>query len=210
MISLASAADTCPTVTKEALEPRCSKSCANSDCRFVSTITNACGCPAAVPTATLLYPCGADCPYNGCGVEFRTLQQPCRVTTTSTTAKATTTTTRKKKKKAKKTTTTTTTTSTTSSRRVIVSITTLPPRPPPPPPTPTCPTVTKTTMPADCPVLRCPVPNCAVQENIVVPCGCEGPRTVLYVQGCRTECAAGCMTRTSTLQAPCATTAGPR
>jgi len=51
-------------------------------------------------------------------------------------------------------------------------------------------------------VLRCPVPNCVFQERLSVPCGCGGgPKTVLYIQGCATACADGCMTRTSTVSA---------
>lgn len=75
----------CPTITKQMINPFCSKSCENADCTFVTTVKNPCGCPAAVPTATLLAPCDAGCPYNGCEVEFRSSQQTCRPTHTWTT-----------------------------------------------------------------------------------------------------------------------------
>jgi hypothetical protein len=73
----------CPTVTRQLINPSCSKKCDEGDCRFVTTIQNPCGCPAAVPTASLLVPCDADCPYNGCEIDFRTSKLPCPTTTTT-------------------------------------------------------------------------------------------------------------------------------
>ncbi|KAL1869848.1 hypothetical protein VTK73DRAFT_2922 [Phialemonium thermophilum] len=70
----------CPTVTQQILNPSCRKRCNSADCTFVTTVQNPCGCPATVPTATLLAPCEAGCPYDGCAVEFRSIQQSCTPT----------------------------------------------------------------------------------------------------------------------------------
>lgn len=74
----------CPTVTKSILNPDCNKACGSADCSFVTTVQNPCGCPTAVPTATLLAPCEAGCPYDGCRVEYRSVQQTCSTTTQQT------------------------------------------------------------------------------------------------------------------------------
>ncbi|KAI1276386.1 hypothetical protein F5Y07DRAFT_399381 [Xylaria sp. FL0933] len=91
-------------------------------------------------------------------------------------------------------------------------ITTLPPpttttAPGKPTVTPTpvvCPTVTITTRPAGCQPIRCPIPGCTQEEDMIVPCNCS-IRTLLWVEGCQTECPAGCATRTSTLSQLCHT-----
>lgn len=85
----------CPTVTRQLINPSCSKACDAGDCRFVTTIQNPCGCPAAVPTASLLQPCNAECPYGGCDIVFRTTKLPCPTTTTTSSTSSSTTTTRR-------------------------------------------------------------------------------------------------------------------
>ena len=74
----------CPTITKQAINPECSKACNSADCAVITRVQNPCGCPSAIPTATLLEPCDAPCPYNGCDVEFRTSQQACGAPATAT------------------------------------------------------------------------------------------------------------------------------
>jgi len=71
----------CPTITRQILNPECSQACDSGDCTFVTTVRNPCGCPLSVPTATLLAPCNAGCPYNGCDVQFRSAQETCGPTT---------------------------------------------------------------------------------------------------------------------------------
>ncbi|KAI1417200.1 hypothetical protein F5Y13DRAFT_202719 [Hypoxylon sp. FL1857] len=93
-----------------------------------------------------------------------------------------------------------TATSTTTS--FIISITTLPGHPPAPS---ACPTVTHTTRPSECTPILCPVPGCTIQKELIVPCGCSGVKTALFVDGCQTACPEGCMTRLRTLTAACAT-----
>lgn len=159
----------CPVVTKTELAASCGRQCSNPGCMLVTTIQNPCNCPRAVPTATLIAPCQAGCPNNGCGLEVRTLNQPCGPTTTTTST----------------------------SRSVSWGVTLLPP-----PATP-CPTVTHTTRPNGCEPMRCPVPNCVQQKQLVLPCGCSGPRTLLEVHGCQTACPEGCMTRTQTVSERC-------
>ncbi|KAL2260196.1 hypothetical protein VTK26DRAFT_5883 [Humicola hyalothermophila] len=194
LLSLASLAlgqspASCPTATRTMQNRACSKTCAFTDCSFQTTIRNPCGCPATVPTATLIVPCEADCPYQGCDIEFHTTDLPCPTPTSSSTTphwpgRPTTT-----------------TTSSSTPTGVVTIITVLPPRTTSTP-TPTCPTVTRTTMPANCTVLRCPVPTCRTTSSVVVPCGCT-PKTVLYVQGCPTACPEGCLTRTETTSLAC-------
>jgi len=184
----------CPTATRTIQNRGCSKACAFSDCTFQTTIQNPCNCPSTLPTATLIAPCEAECPYQGCGIEFRTAPLPCPTipSTTSTTRRST-----------RRTTTSTTirrTTTTTTPTGVVTSVVTLPPKTTST--TTPCPKVTRTTSPADCPAIRCPVPTCRVQSSLVVPCGCE-PKTVLYVQGCATACPEGCLTRTETVSVAC-------
>ncbi|KAI8957404.1 hypothetical protein F5Y11DRAFT_352590 [Daldinia sp. FL1419] len=92
----------------------------------------------------------------------------------------------------------------------IISITTLPGQPTPTTLPAVCPTVTHTTRPSNCEPLQCPVPGCTFQQDLVVPCGCAGVKTALFVDGCQTACPEGCMTRLRTLTAACATqTAAP-
>ncbi|KAI1420727.1 hypothetical protein F5Y12DRAFT_719249 [Xylaria sp. FL1777] len=67
-----------------------------------------------------------------------------------------------------------------------------------------CPTVTLTTRPAGCQPIRCPIPGCTYEQDMVIPCGCD-VRTLLWVEGCQTACPEGCATRTSTLSQLCAT-----
>ncbi|QBZ65753.1 hypothetical protein PoMZ_12716 [Pyricularia oryzae] len=170
----------CPTVTRTELASTCTTRRCNSDCSLVTTVQNPCGCPWSVPTATLVAPCQADCPYNGCAVEFRTLNQPCQPTSSTSTRRTTTTTTRWP--------------------IVTISITQLPTQPPVMTP---CPTITLRTQPADCPIIRCPVPNCVTQTQLRLPCGCSQPRTLLSVDGCQSDCPGGCMTRTQTVSQAC-------
>ncbi|KAK3311468.1 uncharacterized protein B0T15DRAFT_76549 [Chaetomium strumarium] len=184
-------APACPTATRTIQNRGCGKTCPFSDCTFQTTIQNPCGCPSTLPTATLIAPCEADCPYQGCDIAFHTSPLPCPTTPSRTT------TTRRWPPRP-----TTTSTSTTPTG-IVTSIVTLPPK------TTTrsiittpCPTVTRTTRPADCPTLRCPVPTCRVDTSMAVPCGCT-PKTVLYVQGCATACPEGCLTRTATVSAAC-------
>ncbi|OTA95405.1 hypothetical protein M434DRAFT_28910 [Hypoxylon sp. CO27-5] len=92
--------------------------------------------------------------------------------------------------------------STSTTTSFIISITTLPGHPPAPS---ACPTVTHTTRPSDCTPILCPVPGCTVQKELIVPCGCSGVKTALFVDGCQTACPEGCMTRLMTLTAVCAT-----
>ncbi|KAK3337000.1 hypothetical protein B0T19DRAFT_57954 [Cercophora scortea] len=182
----------CPTVTKTRQPRSCQKTCDYNDCAFVTTVKNPCGCPASLPTATLIAPCAADCPYGGCDVEFRTLELPCPTPTSSTRTRrpwptSTSTT---------STTSTSTTTTTTSPTKISIGITTLTPIKTTTP----CPTIVKTTSPADCPAIRCPVPTCIARESLLIPCKCT-PRTLLHVQGCATACPTGCFTRSETITA---------
>ena len=196
-------ASVCPTVTKTQLANQCTKRCGSSDCTFFSTIQNPCGCPANVPTATLIAPCGVDCPYAGCQAEFATLNQPCPVLPTSTSTSSTSSRRRPGRPTRSTSTSTTTSTSTSTSKTVVTtSIVTLPPKTTPPPAA-ICPTITRTTQPAGCSAIRCPVPTCLVNSQLSIPCGCT-PKTLLYVQGCSTACpAADCLTRTQTVSAVC-------
>ncbi|KAK6956417.1 hypothetical protein Daesc_001694 [Daldinia eschscholtzii] len=87
----------------------------------------------------------------------------------------------------------------------IISITTLPGQPSTTPIPVACPTVTHTTRPSNCEPLQCPVPGCTFQKELVVPCGCAGVKTALFVDGCQTACPGGCITRLRTVTALCAT-----
>ncbi|KAI0400082.1 hypothetical protein F4802DRAFT_602401 [Xylaria palmicola] len=100
-------------------------------------------------------------------------------------------------------------TRTSTSSSVITTVTTLPTTLPPGKPTVIprpCPTVTLTTRPSGCQPIRCPIPGCTYEEDMIVPCGCQ-PRTLLWVEGCQTACPEGCATRTNTLSQLCAATA---
>ncbi|KAK1782824.1 hypothetical protein QBC45DRAFT_194302 [Copromyces sp. CBS 386.78] len=209
----------CPTVTRTMQNRDCGKTCQFTDCAFVSTVRNPCGCPASIPTATLIAPCEADCPYGGCSIEFKTCALTCPATTTSSssssrrwppwqTRTSTTTTATSPPPKPTSTRTTVRSTSTSTTRTTSTSYTqttiswsiiTLPPKTTKISTTP-CPTVTKTTSPADCSPIRCPVPTCQVRSTLNVPCGCT-VKTLLYVQGCATTCSDGCLTRTETASA---------
>ncbi|KAI4868079.1 hypothetical protein F4820DRAFT_160942 [Hypoxylon rubiginosum] len=68
-----------------------------------------------------------------------------------------------------------------------------------------CPTVTHTTRPAACEPMQCPVPGCTWQQELLIPCGCAGVKTALFVDGCQTACPEGCITRLKTVTAACAT-----
>lgn len=177
-------AQSCPTATRTVQNRACGVECPFTDCNFTTTLRNPCGCPASIPTATLAVPCEASCPYQGCGIEFRTTSLTCARTTSST------------RRQIPPTTTTTVRPTTTQQTRVITSVVVLPPATTSTP----CPTITRTTSPADCAALRCPVPTCQVRTTMAVPCGCN-PKTLLFVQGCATECASGCLTRTETVSA---------
>ncbi|KAK4117618.1 hypothetical protein N656DRAFT_50574 [Canariomyces notabilis] len=174
----------CPTATRTIQNRGCRNECPLSDCAFRSTIRNPCGCPSTVPTATLIAPCEAECPYQGCEIEFRTSALPCAATSTST-----------RRWPPRPTTTTSTSTTPTG---IITSIVTLPPRTSSTP----CPKITRTTSPEGCPAIRCPVPTCRATSSLVIPCGCQ-PSTVLYVKGCETACPDGCLTRTETISRLC-------
>ncbi|KAK3372435.1 hypothetical protein B0H63DRAFT_551003 [Podospora didyma] len=183
--TLAQAPLECPTATKSTQNRRCSKTCEFADCGFLTTIRNPCGCPAAIPTATLQLPCEADCPYGGCSIEFRTTALACPTTSSSSSTR---------RRRTSTTTTPTPTPTSSSSTKIVTGITTLPPiiRSTP------CPVVTKTTSPADCPAIRCPVPTCISRTTLAIPCNCN-PKTLLYVQGCQSTCPGGCLTRTETI-----------
>ncbi|KAI1771680.1 hypothetical protein F4818DRAFT_200286 [Hypoxylon cercidicola] len=84
-------------------------------------------------------------------------------------------------------------------------ITTLPPKPTSSSAIAACPTVTHTTRPADCSPMQCPVPGCTWQQELLIPCGCAGVKTALFVDGCQTACPEGCITRLRTVTAACAT-----
>ncbi|KAK3364399.1 hypothetical protein B0T25DRAFT_598478 [Lasiosphaeria hispida] len=156
---------TCPTATRTVQSRACRRECDFSDCNFTQTLRNPCGCPAAVPTATLIAPCEAECPYQGCGIEFRTSALACPPPTTSST--------RRQLPTSRGPTTTARATTT----QVATTIITLPPVSRSTP----CPTITRTTSPADCPAIRCPVPTCQVGVSVVVPCNCT-PKTLLLHQ----------------------------
>ncbi|GAW15397.1 hypothetical protein ANO14919_048060 [Xylariales sp. No.14919] len=98
--------------------------------------------------------------------------------------------------------TTTLSTSTSTSSSFIITVTTLPGKPTVTPVA--CPTVTLTTRPANCQPIRCPIPGCTYEEDMIIPCNCV-PRTLLWVEGCQTACPVGCATSTSTLSQLCAT-----
>src|SRR4051794_8513411 len=177
LATVALAQNNCPTATKTVQSRACRKECQYTDCNFTTTLRQSCGCPASIPTATLVAPCEADCPYMGCGIEFRTTTVTCQ-TTRRTTA--------------------TPTPRPTSQTRISTTIITLPPiRTSTSTP---CPVITKTTSPADCPGIRCPIPTCQVRSTLEIPCNCT-PKTLLFVQGCQTECSTGCLTRTETISA---------
>ncbi|XXH05760.1 IMP 5'-nucleotidase [Hypoxylon texense] len=84
-------------------------------------------------------------------------------------------------------------------------ITTLPHKPTSSSAIAACPTVTHTTRPADCSPMQCPVPGCTWQQELLIPCGCAGVKTALFVDGCQTACPEGCITRLKTVTAACAT-----
>src|SRR4051812_44721621 len=98
LLALASAVvaqNNCPTATRTVQSKACRNECPFTDCNFTTTLRQSCGCPAAIPTATLVAPCEAACPYQGCGVEFRTTTVPCttsRRTTATPTPRPTSTT----------------------------------------------------------------------------------------------------------------------
>ncbi|KAK3996930.1 hypothetical protein QBC44DRAFT_316902 [Cladorrhinum sp. PSN332] len=193
----------CPTATRTIQNRGCRNECPFTDCAFQTTIRNPCGCPASIPTATLIAPCEAPCPYQGCDIEFRTSALACPTTSSSTRRwppwiSTTSTSTSTTFRRTTSTTVRSTTRPTTTQTAVVTSVVTLPP------PTRTtstpCPTVTRITSPADCPPIRCPVPTCQVRTTLGIPCNCV-PRTVLWVQGCATACPEGCLTRTETLSA---------
>ncbi|KAI0458456.1 hypothetical protein F5B21DRAFT_500354 [Xylaria acuta] len=96
-----------------------------------------------------------------------------------------------------------TTSSTTTSSTIITTITTLPPGKPTVTPRP-CPTVTLTTRPSGCQPIRCPIPGCTYDQDMIIPCGCA-VKTLLWVEGCQTACPEGCATRTNTLSQLCGT-----
>ncbi|KAK4466716.1 hypothetical protein QBC42DRAFT_166113 [Cladorrhinum samala] len=177
----------CPTATRTIQNRGCRNECAFTDCAFQTTIRNPCGCPASIPTATLIAPCEAPCPYQGCDIEFKTSALACPTTSSST-----------RRWPRPSTTIRSTTRPNTTQTAVVTSVVTLPP-PIRTTATP-CPTVTSITTPADCPAIRCPVPTCQVRTTLGVPCNCV-PKTVLWVQGCATACPEGCLTRTSTVSA---------
>ncbi|KAH6855277.1 hypothetical protein B0I37DRAFT_52567 [Chaetomium sp. MPI-CAGE-AT-0009] len=94
LASLALAEDVvCPTATRTIQNRGCGNECPFTDCTFHTTIQNPCGCPATLPTATLIAPCQAPCPYQGCDIEFRTSSLACPTTTPKTTTRRPTTTT---------------------------------------------------------------------------------------------------------------------
>ncbi|KAL8378381.1 hypothetical protein RB599_008271 [Gaeumannomyces hyphopodioides] len=69
-------AGACPTVTATATV--CS-TCLRLDCAVFSTIRSRCGCPAAVPTVTTAFPCGAGnaaCAGIGCYTTYRSAAAP--------------------------------------------------------------------------------------------------------------------------------------
>ncbi|KAK0612282.1 hypothetical protein B0T17DRAFT_499376 [Bombardia bombarda] len=180
----------CPTATKTMQNRGCHKVCQFQDCAFVTTIQNPCGCPAALPTATLIAPCEADCPYGGCDIDFRTAALPCPTTPASTSRSTT------RHPWPPSSTPTLTSTSSPTQTSISIGVTTLPPKSSTP-----CPTIVKTTSPAECPVIRCPVPTCIARSSQLIPCGCT-PKTLLYVTGCATACpTAACATRVETISA---------
>ncbi|KAI1361220.1 hypothetical protein F5Y08DRAFT_348106 [Xylaria arbuscula] len=101
--------------------------------------------------------------------------------------------------------TTTTTPSFTITVTQLPTTTSAPGKPPVPPLS--CPTVTLTTRPSNCSPIRCPIPGCTYEQDMVIPCGCA-VRTLLWVEGCQTACPEGCATRTTTLSQLCATSTG--
>lgn len=137
----------CPTATRTIQNRGCRNECAFTDCAFQTTIRNPCGCPASIPTATLIAPCEAACPYQGCDIEFKTSALACPTTSSST-----------RRWPRPTTTTRSTTRPNTTQTAVVTSVVTLPP-PVRTTATP-CPTVTSVMTPADCAAIRCPVPTC--------------------------------------------------
>ncbi|KAK0633709.1 hypothetical protein B0T14DRAFT_418319 [Immersiella caudata] len=178
LASVVVAQNSCPTATRTVQSRSCRKTCPFTDCNFTTTLRQSCGCPASIPTATLVAPCEAACPYQGCGIEFRTTAIACPTTrrptpTPTPTPRPPTTT------------------------RVVTSLITLPPVRTSTTP---CPVITRTTSPDDCPGIRCPIPTCQIRSTLAIPCSCT-PKTLLFVQGCQTECSSGCLTRTETVSA---------
>ncbi|KAK4183766.1 hypothetical protein QBC35DRAFT_393173 [Podospora australis] len=187
----------CPTATKTIQNRGCRKECAFSDCAFFSTLRNPCNCPSAIPTATLIAPCEAECPYQGCDIEFRTTQLACPASTSSTRRWPPIRTTSSTRRTSSSSPTPSRTTFSTQTA-VVTSVVTLPP--PRSSTTTPCPTITRITSPDGCAAIRCPVPTCQVRATLGIPCNCT-PRTVLWVQGCATACPDGCLTRTETVSA---------
>ncbi|KAH8884247.1 hypothetical protein GQ53DRAFT_401534 [Thozetella sp. PMI_491] len=196
----------CPTAVVTRFERGCRKQCQYRDCDVTFTLTNSCGCPSRIPKATLILGCDSDedCPYGGCSPAFASVQPNCSpasptwppVITTTITTRVTSTSSPTVSTGITTLPTTKSTPTPTSSPTVSTGITILPPKSTP------CPTVDKTTYPADCSALRCPVPTCLEQQTIRLPCTCS-VHTRLFVQGCPTACPDGCATRIQTSSAVC-------
>lgn len=246
----------CPTVTTEILPRECDHRCARADCMFLSTVQNPCGCPAAIPTATLIYPCGDDVRTPPCCLLHRRsllwldwreggAAAPCSqmraipLTHFSLSSLYIAVPQQRLRLHGHD-------AELTLSRRHDDTAQQPQPQPPSissalvaedeqpiaiaakgggherdvldtPPHAHThdiaitgsvrLPDGDAPTTPGNCaPLLRCPVPNCAFQEVVRVPCGCDGPRTVLRVQECPETCPDSCITRTRTVSATCAPT----
>ncbi|CAI4218308.1 unnamed protein product [Parascedosporium putredinis] len=164
---------TCPTITSRQVAPTCSPGCPEApDCRFISTVTNPCGCPRAVAEATLIQPCNVGSESAGEGRPTRTSGEV-ESTTTRTTATRSVTSDLGDEDNGE-------------------------------PQTTRCPRMTRTVSAEGCVALACPTPNCIFQEPFMIPCGCPDPETVL-VDGCVTECVAGCATTTVKVTDACST-----
>lgn len=71
----------CPTVT--ATGELCA-SCPIPACLVISTITQSCDCPAAIPTVTLDFPCKDNCKGLFCTTSYETVAEVCEPTETET------------------------------------------------------------------------------------------------------------------------------
>lgn len=72
--TVTSSATGCPTVT---LTSSICSSCATPDCVQIEPITQGCGCPSAIPTVFVDYPCESACKGLGCAANYVFFTENC-------------------------------------------------------------------------------------------------------------------------------------
>lgn len=72
--SVTSSATGCPTIT---LTSSICSSCATPDCVQIEPITQGCGCPSAIPTVFVDYPCESACKGLGCAANYVFFTENC-------------------------------------------------------------------------------------------------------------------------------------